>query len=306
MTATTALAGLAATLVTGATSGAMRGVVAAPTDGRLAPLPLPLSVAQAPRRCSPRSRCVPPCCCSSRCWPRRRGWSVRCWDAGGGWRRSGRAVRCASSSSPAPAPSARGAPGVGAPRVNGRTYIASQGELVRERDWPATEPSVPMSADGRGAAAETRRAARADRRRYRLGEDGQRAPLAARPDPRRRRRARSSPTPRATRASSPICARARAWRGVRSCSLIRAIRARTGGTRCGARTPARSSAAWWRRSSRRRATPATTPTCCRSTSASSPKDYAPRGLWPASLPLLLHAAQLHAYDQLLGHVRASE
>ena len=29
------------------------------------------------------------------------------------------------------------------------------------------------------------------------------------------------------------------------------------------------------------------------------------GLWPASLPLLLHAAQLHAYDQLLGHIRAS-
>ena len=29
------------------------------------------------------------------------------------------------------------------------------------------------------------------------------------------------------------------------------------------------------------------------------------GLWPASLPLLLDAAQLHAYDQLLGLARAA-
>jgi hypothetical protein len=32
----------------------------------------------------------------------------------------------------------------------GRTYIASQGELVRERRWPPTEPFVPMSAAGAG------------------------------------------------------------------------------------------------------------------------------------------------------------
>jgi hypothetical protein len=31
-----------------------------------------------------------------------------------------------------------------------RTYIATQGELVRQRPWPADEPFVPMSADGRG------------------------------------------------------------------------------------------------------------------------------------------------------------
>ena len=31
-----------------------------------------------------------------------------------------------------------------------RTYIAGQGELVRERGWPAGEPHFPMSADGRG------------------------------------------------------------------------------------------------------------------------------------------------------------
>jgi hypothetical protein len=31
-----------------------------------------------------------------------------------------------------------------------RTYIAGQGELVRERGWPADEPHVPMSGDGRG------------------------------------------------------------------------------------------------------------------------------------------------------------
>jgi hypothetical protein len=31
-----------------------------------------------------------------------------------------------------------------------RTYIAGQGELVRERGWPAEEPHVPMSGDGRG------------------------------------------------------------------------------------------------------------------------------------------------------------
>lgn len=31
-----------------------------------------------------------------------------------------------------------------------RTRIAGQGELVRERDWPVGEPSVPMSADGGG------------------------------------------------------------------------------------------------------------------------------------------------------------
>jgi hypothetical protein len=31
-----------------------------------------------------------------------------------------------------------------------RTYIAGQGELVRQRGWPAEEPHLPMSSDGRG------------------------------------------------------------------------------------------------------------------------------------------------------------
>jgi hypothetical protein len=31
-----------------------------------------------------------------------------------------------------------------------RTYIAGQGELIRERGWPVEEPHVPMSGDGRG------------------------------------------------------------------------------------------------------------------------------------------------------------
>jgi hypothetical protein len=31
-----------------------------------------------------------------------------------------------------------------------RTYIAGQGELIRERGWPADEPHVPMCGDGRG------------------------------------------------------------------------------------------------------------------------------------------------------------
>jgi hypothetical protein len=30
-----------------------------------------------------------------------------------------------------------------------RVYIASQGELVRERRWPANVPALPMTADGR-------------------------------------------------------------------------------------------------------------------------------------------------------------
>jgi hypothetical protein len=35
-------------------------------------------------------------------------------------------------------------------RVGERTAIASQGELVRTREWPAGEPFVPMTGDGRG------------------------------------------------------------------------------------------------------------------------------------------------------------
>ncbi len=35
-------------------------------------------------------------------------------------------------------------------RGNERVYIASQGEIVRERAWPQHEPFVPMTADGRG------------------------------------------------------------------------------------------------------------------------------------------------------------
>ena len=38
------------------------------------------------------------------------------------------------------------------PRSHGgeRAAIASQGELVRTREWPAGEPFVPMTGDGRG------------------------------------------------------------------------------------------------------------------------------------------------------------
>jgi hypothetical protein len=35
-------------------------------------------------------------------------------------------------------------------RAAGRTYIASQGELIRQRAWPASEPFVPMTATGSG------------------------------------------------------------------------------------------------------------------------------------------------------------
>jgi TraM recognition site of TraD and TraG len=31
-----------------------------------------------------------------------------------------------------------------------RTYVAGQGELVRERGWPAAEPAIPLAADGSG------------------------------------------------------------------------------------------------------------------------------------------------------------
>ncbi len=151
-----------------------------------------------------------------------------------------------------------------------RTRIAGQGELVRERAWPAERAVRADDRRRQRAHPAPRGTAPADRRRDRLGQDRQRAALAARAHPRRRRRRardrpEGRPRPRArSRERGP-----RRRHGRSSCS-IRATRTATAGTRSGATTPAPSSAGWSRRSGRARATPATTPTCCRSTSAPSP------------------------------------
>ena len=121
-----------------------------------------------------------------------------------------------------------------------RTRIAGQGELVRERGWPVGRA---VCADdrrpGRGAGPEPGGQAPADRRRDGLGQDGQRAPLAARAHPGRRgrgpgHRPEGRRRPRARPARGGAVGRA-AVGGLRSARPARRI----GGIRCGRRTPAR-------------------------------------------------------------------
>ena len=183
-----------------------------------------------------------------------------------------------------------------------KTYIASQGELIRERGWPATEPFVPMTADGGG-----RLPRRAGRHLLIAGATGSGKTVSA-----------------------------RRWLLARILAdgvgvLVTDPKGDSGleaDLRAGAQLAQRSFVLFDPRDPR---TDRWNPLWSEDTGAVVSRLVAPlqsaegnaryyadllqihlgvvaealraSGLWPASLPLLLQASQLHAYDQLLGLVR---
>ena len=243
MTELTRMTGLMAALLAAMAGGGLGGLVAAPPHARLAALPVsrgargPGRIDRGARDCGRRWLLA-----AAALWTLAtmtaaalgRRWRLAALGAGGElrefeqarvalWRALARA-RPRARRSRARGEDVHRQPG----RADPRARLAS-GRAVRADDRRR-----------RRAAAASRGPARADRRRDRLGQDGQRAPLAARADPRRRRRraghrpeGRPGPGVRSARGRAPGAAPVRAVRSARPAIPI-------AGTRCGARTPARS------------------------------------------------------------------
>jgi TraM recognition site of TraD and TraG/Type IV secretion-system coupling protein DNA-binding domain len=188
--------------------------------------------------------------------------------------------------------------------ANGRTYIASQGELIREREWPATEPSVPMSATGAG-----RLPRRAGRHLLIAGATGSGKTVSARrwllariladgvgvlvTDPKGDRDLESDLRAGARLARRPFVLfdprdpDTDRWNplwsedtGAAVSRLVAPIQAAEGNARYYA-------------------------DLLQIHLGTVAEGLRAAGLWPASLPLLLDACQLHAYDQLLALVRSA-
>lgn len=185
----------------------------------------------------------------------------------------------------------------------GRTYIASQGELIRERRWPADEPFVPMNADGDG-----RLPRRAGRHLLIAGATGSGKTVSAR----RWLLARILADGVGVLVTDP-----KGDRGLEA------------DLRAAARLVARPFVLF---DPRHPDTDRWNPLWSEDTGAVVSRLVAPiaagegnaryyadllqihlgivaeglraAGLWPANLPLLLEAAQLHSYDQLLALVRS--